>query len=142
MARITKKHVASAIRKTMGLTTIEPAEYLDELLSTVAEALSNSGSVDLGDYGSFTIRRAGLRLLSDPRSAKRVKAVSPRIVQFIPSKTFNVRLLGVIPPVTKKQFPLSDLIAEQFPVNVFFAALPGDPTTDAPRPIRVKPQES
>lgn len=113
MSRITKKHVASAIRRKIRLATIEPGGNLDNLLGTIAEALTETGWVTLEDYGTFTVKRRGLRILLDPRFGQRVKAVSPRIVQFTPSKTFDVNFLS--------------------------ASLPGDPTTNAPPPRKTKP---
>jgi nucleoid DNA-binding protein len=113
VSKITKKHVASAIRKQTRLTTIEAGVDLDDLLATIAEALTRTGLVTLEDYGTFTVKRRGLRILLDPRFGQRAKAVSPRIVQFTPSKAFNGRLLS--------------------------ASLPGDPTTHAPPPRKTKP---
>lgn len=116
MSRITKKHVAGAMRKKIRLATIEPGGPLDDLLGTVAEQLTQTGSVTLKEYGTFTVRKRGLRLLLDPHFGLRAKAASPRIVQFTPSKLFEVKLLN--------------------------ASLPGDPTTDAPPPRKMKPVKS
>lgn len=111
MSRITKKHVASAMRRHR-LSNIAPGGDRDDLLGTIAEELTKTGLV-VKDFGTFTVKKRGLRILLSPRFGLRAKAASPRIVQFTPSKTFNGRFLS--------------------------ASLPGDPTTPKRPPGKKKP---
>ncbi len=83
---LTRAALAGQVADAAGLTKKRAEIVVDNLFSSIAEALHQDEKVELRGFGSFRLRRREPRRGRNPRTGDRVNVPSKRIAFFKPGK--------------------------------------------------------
>lgn len=92
---VTRADLAEAVYETVGLSRTESAELVERVLALIGDALVDGENVKLSSFGSFIVRKKGLRVGRNPKTGVEVP-IQPRLVMvFKPSNVMKARVNGL-----------------------------------------------
>ena len=83
---ITKKDLAKAVARELGITDVQSARALQSLLDNISIGLKNHGRVEIRNFGVFEVKRYNPRRSVSPRTGEEVYTEGKYTVVFKPSK--------------------------------------------------------
>ena len=89
---LTRADLADELHRTIGLSRAESADLVEQVLDTIGEALLKGGNVKLSSFGSFILRKKGLRVGRNPKTGEEVPITPRRVLSFRPSHLMKDRV--------------------------------------------------
>lgn len=89
---ITRADLAEAVYEELGLSRNESAEFVEEILSEVSEALISGENVKISSFGSFYVREKGERVGRNPKTGVEVPITPRKVVVFRASHVLKDRI--------------------------------------------------
>ena len=89
---ITRAQLGEAVYQEVGLSRNESADLLESVLGQICEALTREETVKISSFGSFTVRRKGLRVGRNPKTGDEVPILPRKVLVFRPSQVLKKRI--------------------------------------------------
>ncbi|QQR69193.1 MAG: integration host factor subunit alpha [Alphaproteobacteria bacterium] len=89
---LTRAQLSEAIYRHVGLSRLESAELVEQMLEIVSQALENGENVKLSSFGAFNLRDKRQRVGRNPRTGKEVPILPRRVLSFRASHVLKARL--------------------------------------------------
>ena len=89
---VTRADLADAVRRRVGLSRAESADYVDSVLAEIFEVIISGESLKLHSFGSFHVRSKNERFARNPRTGNPATVSARRVVTFKPSALFRARI--------------------------------------------------
>ena len=89
---VTRADLADAVRRRVGLSRAESADYVDSVLAEIFEVIISGESLKLHSFGSFHVRSKSERAARNPKTGNPAMVSARRVVKFKPSGIFRVRI--------------------------------------------------
>jgi|TARA_R110002124_G_scaffold64985_2_gene177792 integration host factor subunit alpha len=79
---ITRADLAEVLYEEVGLSRAESAEFVDDILKEVSDALVAGENVKISSFGSFTLRDKKQRIGRNPKTGEEVPITPRRVLIF------------------------------------------------------------
>ena len=89
---LTRADLADELHRSIGLSRAESAELVEQVLDTITDALIAGGNVKLSSFGSFMLRRKGLRVGRNPKTGVEVPIEPRTVLTFRPSQLLRQKI--------------------------------------------------
>ena len=89
---LTRADLADELHRSIGLSRAESAELVEQVLDTITDALIAGGNVKLSSFGSFMLRRKGLRVGRNPKTGVEVPIQPRTVLTFRPSQLLRQKI--------------------------------------------------
>jgi len=89
---ITRADLAEAVYEELGLSRNESADFVEEILSEVSDALISGENVKISSFGSFYVREKGERIGRNPKTGVEVPITPRKVVVFRASHVLKDRI--------------------------------------------------
>jgi integration host factor subunit alpha len=113
---ITRVDLCEAVYQKVGLSRAESSAFVELVLKEITDCLEKGETVKLSSFGSFVVRKKGLRIGRNPKTGTEVPISPRRVLVFKPS------------PLLKQQINRSDdgalALAEPHPSGAGIALRP------------------
>lgn len=92
---ITRADLSEAVYQKIGLSRTESAQLVETVLQEISDCIVRGENVKLSSFGSFIVRKKGLRIGRNPKTGVEVP-IEPRLVMvFKPSNVMKARINGI-----------------------------------------------
>ncbi len=89
---LTRADLADDLHRSIGLSRAESAELVEQVLDNITEALLAGGNVKLSSFGSFMLRKKGLRVGRNPKTGVEVPIQPRTVLTFRPSQLLRQKI--------------------------------------------------
>lgn len=89
---LTRSDLADELHRAIGLSRAESADLVEQVLDVISEELVAGGNVKLSSFGSFMLRRKGLRIGRNPKTGVEVPIEPRTVLTFRPSQLLRERI--------------------------------------------------
>ncbi len=89
---VTRNTLVEALNQEVGLSKNECAELLEDLLKTITDHLAEGSTVKIDNFGSFSVRHKGPRMVRNPKTGEGVPISARRVVVFKPARKLKHRV--------------------------------------------------
>lgn len=89
---LTRADIADELHRSIGLSRAESADFVEQVLDAITEALLSGGNVKLSSFGSFMLRKKGLRVGRNPKTGVEVPIEPRTVLTFRPSQILRDRI--------------------------------------------------
>jgi|TARA_S200000501_G_C20496969_1_gene600836 integration host factor subunit alpha len=79
---VTRADLAEVLYEEVGLSRAESAEFVDDILNEVSDALVDGENVKISSFGSFTLRDKKQRIGRNPKTGEEVPITPRRVLIF------------------------------------------------------------
>jgi integration host factor subunit alpha len=83
---LTRADLADAVHTEIGLSRAESAALVENVLDRIGEALVTGDNVKISSFGSFVLRKKGLRIGRNPKTGVEVPIEPRTVLTFRPSQ--------------------------------------------------------
>lgn len=94
---VTRADLSEAIYQKVGLSRIESASLVEEILGEISRCLVSGETVKLSSFGSFVVREKGERIGRNPKTGVEVPIKPRRVMVFKPSNVLKAKINGQDP---------------------------------------------
>lgn len=95
---ITRADLCEAVHTQLGLARSESSDLVEQVLGQICDTLVAGTNVKVSSFGSFVLRRKGLRIGRNPKTGKEVPIEPRTVLTFRPSHLLRVRINGGVDP--------------------------------------------
>jgi integration host factor subunit alpha len=95
---VTRADLTEAIYQKVGLSRVESAEIIEEILGEITNSLVSGVSVKLSSFGSFMVREKNERIGRNPKTGVEVPITPRRVMVFKPSNVLKAKINGKTAP--------------------------------------------
>ncbi len=79
---VTRADLAEVLYEEVGLSRAESAEFVDDILNEISDALVEGENVKISSFGSFTLRDKKERVGRNPKTGEEVPITPRRVLIF------------------------------------------------------------
>ena len=101
MAALTRVDLTVAVHEQVGLSRVESARFVDEVIGEIAGCLVQGEPVKLSSFGRFEPRGKGPRIGRNPKTGEPAPIAARRVVTFRPSRILSKRINAALSGVGK-----------------------------------------
>lgn len=83
---LTRAELSDAVHRQIGLSRAESAQLVEDVLDHIADALVMGENVKISSFGSFVLRKKGLRVGRNPKTGVEVPIEPRTVLTFRPSQ--------------------------------------------------------
>ena len=83
---LTRADLTDAVHNQIGLSRAESAQLVETVLDRISDALVKGGNVKISSFGSFVLRKKGLRVGRNPKTGVEVPIEPRTVLTFRPSQ--------------------------------------------------------
>ncbi len=83
---VTRADLADAVHRQIGLSRTESAQLVESVLDRISDALIAGANVKISSFGSFVLRKKGLRVGRNPKTGVEVPIEPRTVLTFRPSQ--------------------------------------------------------
>jgi integration host factor subunit alpha len=83
---VTRADLADAVHREIGLSRTESAQLVETVLDRICDALIEGSNVKISSFGSFVLRKKGLRVGRNPKTGVEVPIEPRTVLTFRPSQ--------------------------------------------------------
>jgi integration host factor subunit alpha len=83
---LTRAELSDAVHTEIGLSRIESAALVETVLDRISDALLAGDNVKISSFGSFMLRKKGLRIGRNPKTGVEVPIQPRTVLTFRPSQ--------------------------------------------------------
>ena len=91
---LSRVDLAEAVYKSVGLSRVESARFVDDVLNEISDALARGESVKLSSFGSLLVRIKTERAGRNPKTGVDAVISARRVVVFRPSNILKAQVNG------------------------------------------------
>ena len=91
---ITRKELAEAVYAAASLPRKEAAEFVEQVIDEICDAIIRDGSVKLKSFGVFTVRSRPERSGRNPKTGTEAIITPRRVVKFKPASVLKKKING------------------------------------------------
>jgi len=91
---LTRADLAEALHREVGLSRIDSAKLVEQILRHMCEALSEGENVKISGFGTFVLRSKGERVGRNPKTGIEVPIAPRRVLTFRASQMMRERIVG------------------------------------------------
>lgn len=91
---LTRADLAETVHREIGLSRVESAGLVEQILDHMCEALSRGENVKISGFGSFVLRDKGERMGRNPKTGIEVPIAPRRVLTFRPSQMMRDRIVS------------------------------------------------
>ena len=91
---LTRADLAEALHREVGLSRIDSAKLVEQILRHMCEALSQGENVKISGFGTFVLRSKGERVGRNPKTGVEVPIAPRRVLTFRASQMMRERIVG------------------------------------------------
>ena len=92
---LTRADLADALHRQVGLSRMDSAKLVEQILRHMCEALANGENVKISGFGTFMLRNKGERVGRNPKTGVEVPILPRRVLTFRASQTMRERIVAV-----------------------------------------------
>jgi len=92
---ITRADLSEAIYQKVGLSRMDSAALVEEILEEIRNALIAGETVKLSSFGSFVVREKNERIGRNPKTGIEVPIKPRRVMVFKPSNVLKAKINGI-----------------------------------------------
>ena len=89
---LTRADLAEAIKRHVGLSGIDSAKLVDQVLSSMGDALAKGENVKVSGFGTFALREKTARIGRNPKTGVEVPIAPRRVLTFRASEMLRDRI--------------------------------------------------
>ncbi len=89
---LTRADLADELHRSIGLSRAESADLVEQVLTAISEAILAGHNVKLSSFGSFMLRKKGLRVGRNPKTGVEVPIQPRTVLTFRPSQLLRQRI--------------------------------------------------
>lgn len=89
---LTRADIADELHRAIGFSRAECADFVEQVIDTISEALLAGENVKLSSFGSFILREKGARIGRNPKTGVEVTIEPRTVLTFRPSQILRKRL--------------------------------------------------
>lgn len=89
---LTRAELSDAVHRQIGLSRAESAQLVEDVLNTISDALVAGQNVKISSFGSFVLRKKGLRVGRNPKTGVEVPIEPRTVLTFRPSQILRQSL--------------------------------------------------
>ena len=97
---VTRAQLSEAVYQEVGLSRIESADLVEDVLSEISDMLVRGESVKLSSFGSFSVRQKGERKGRNPKTGEEVPIKPRRVLVFRASNVLKQKINSSLNPVS------------------------------------------
>ncbi|MFM9827524.1 MAG: integration host factor subunit alpha [Sphingomonas sp.] len=90
---LTRADLAEALHKQVGLSRIDSAKLVEQILVHICDALSKGEQVKISSFGTFVLRDKGERVGRNPKTGVEVPIAPRRVLTFRASQMMRERIV-------------------------------------------------
>jgi len=94
VATLTRAELAESLHRAVGLSRAESASMVEQILSSMCNALSEGENVKISGFGSFILRDKGERVGRNPKTGVEVPIAPRRVLTFRASQMLRDRIVS------------------------------------------------
>ncbi len=91
---LTRADLADALHREVGLSRMDSARLVEQILHHMCEALSQGENVKISGFGTFVLRSKGERVGRNPKTGIEVPIAPRRVLTFRASQMMRERIVG------------------------------------------------
>ncbi len=95
---ITRADLCEAVHAELGLARSELSDLVEQVLDQICDTLVAGTNVKVSSFGSFVLRKKGLRIGRNPKTGQEVPIEPRTVLTFRPSQLLRARINGGIDP--------------------------------------------
>jgi integration host factor subunit alpha len=81
-ATITRADIAEAVYEQVGLSRVETAALVEQVLDSLIDALKQGDSVKISSFASFNVRQKTKRIGRNPKTGEEVPIEPRKVISF------------------------------------------------------------
>lgn len=89
---LTRADLADELHQAVGLSRTESADLVEQVLATISNAILAGNNVKLSSFGSFMLRKKGLRVGRNPKTGVEVPIQPRTVLTFRPSHLLRQKI--------------------------------------------------
>jgi integration host factor subunit alpha len=93
-ATLTRQDLAQQLHEHAGLPKQQAAQFLEDVLGLIEEAIIRGDTVKLARFGNFVVRAKSERIGRNPKTGQEVPITPRRVATFRPSQILRGRVEG------------------------------------------------
>ena len=94
MGTLTRADLADALHREVGLSRMESASLVEQILTHMCEAQAQGENVKISGFGTFVLRNKGERVGRNPKTGVEVPIAPRRVLTFRASQMMRTRIVG------------------------------------------------
>ena len=95
---ITRADLCEAVHAELGLSRSESSDLVEQVLDQICDMLIAGTNVKVSSFGSFVLRKKGLRMGRNPKTGQEVPIEPRTVLTFRPSQLLRARINGGVDP--------------------------------------------
>lgn len=95
---ITRADLCEAVHGELGLSRSESSDLVEQVLEQICATLVAGTNVKASSFGSFVLRKKGLRIGRNPKTGEEVPIEPRTVLTFRPSQLLRARINGGVDP--------------------------------------------
>ncbi len=95
---ITRADLCEAVHAELGLARSESSDLVEQVLDQICDTLVAGTNVKVSSFGSFVLRKKGLRIGRNPKTGQEVPIEPRTVLTFRPSQLLRARINGGVDP--------------------------------------------
>jgi len=89
---LTRADLADSVFETVGLSRVESAELVDDVVELMAEAIEQEDVLKISSFGTFSVRQKKARVGRNPKTGVEVTITPRKVVTFKASQVLKDRM--------------------------------------------------
>ncbi len=90
---LTRADLAEALHRQVGLSRIDSAKIIEQILGHMSDALAAGENVKISGFGTFVLREKGERIGRNPKTGVEVPIAPRRVLTFRASQMMRERIV-------------------------------------------------
>lgn len=91
---LTRADLADALHREVGLSRMESASLVEQILGHMCDALAQGENVKISGFGTFVLRNKGERVGRNPKTGVEVPIAPRRVLTFRASQMMRTRIVS------------------------------------------------
>ncbi|MBX9814257.1 MAG: integration host factor subunit alpha [Proteobacteria bacterium SG_bin5] len=91
---LTRADLAEALHRAVGLSRLDSARLVEQILEHMCTALANGENVKISGFGTFVLRHKGERIGRNPKTGVEVPIAPRRVLTFRASQMMRDRIVS------------------------------------------------
>lgn len=90
---LTRADLAEALHRQVGLSRVDSARMIEQILSNMCDALARGENVKISGFGTFVLRDKGQRIGRNPKTGVEVPIAPRKVMTFRASQMMRERIV-------------------------------------------------
>ena len=91
---VTRADLADKVYETVGLSRVESADLVDDVVALMADGIVEDGVLKLSSFGTFTVRQKRARVGRNPKTGVEVTITPRKVISYKTSHVLKDKMNG------------------------------------------------